>query len=124
MHKIYDFVCKEIKELEAKIDKGLSSTEFEYLNKLLEMKKNILKIEMLDIEGYSADEMGARSYDNRSYDRGRSMRRSRGSRSFRRDGYSMDNADIIDQLEDMEDSAPDEMTRREIAKLIRKMSDA
>ena len=112
-------------------------------NRLTEMKKNILKIEMLEDAGYSADEMGyagdhGRSYRNRMSRDGRSYARGRGTyakrdsmgryasenRYSRGDGYSMDAEDLIDQLEDMKASAPDDMSRREIGKLIEKMRNA
>lgn len=120
MHKFYEFACKELKELENKIDKGLSSTELEYANKLLEMKKNILKTEMLEDKGYSADEMYVprhpqyNEYDYSGYGRMR----------YSRKGRSRATEDIIEQLEDMKATAPDENIRYEIAQLIRKMRDA
>lgn len=146
MHKLYDYACEELKELEKKAgDKGLSAAELEYADKLTELKKNILKIGMLEDAGYSADEMGYagdhdRSYrdgryqtDGRSYARGRgpyakrdAMGRYAGDayRYSRGDGYSMDAEDLIDQLEEMKGSAPDDHSRRELAKLIEKMRNA
>ena len=102
MHKLYEWACNELEELESKAEKGLSAADVEYADKLTELKKNILKIEMLEDEGYSAeyrDDMGnygrgrnrggsyeGRSYRN-SYARGRNARRDSMGR-YSRDGYS------------------------------------
>ena len=145
MHKLYEYACEELKELEKKSDKGLSAAELEYADKLTELKKNILKIGMLEEAGYSADEMGYaadhdRSYrdgryyaDGRSYTRGRgpyakrdAMGRYAGDNRYSRcaSGYSMDADDLIDQLEELKGSAPDDQRRRELANLIEKMRNA
>ena len=140
MHKLYEFACDELKELEKKAgDKGLSASELEYADKLTELKKNILKIEMLEDEtGYSGNyPMMYGSYErggNRSnnYGGGRSEEGSyaRGRRNAKRDsmgrysserGYSRDEEEIVEQLEDMMDSAKDERTKMELRKLIDKM---
>ena len=133
MHKLYEWACDELEELEKKADKGLSAAEVEYASKLTELKKNILKIEMLEDEGYSAeyrDDTG-RSYDrggNRgggsyrgSYARGRRNARRDSMGRYSRDGYSRDADEIVEQLEDMMDTAPDERTRMELKKLVEKM---
>ena len=127
MHNLYEYACEELKELEKKADKGLSAAELEYADKLTELKKNILKVEMLEDEGYSAeyrDDMrhGA-SYARRSARRDSMGRYSRTAYP-RNGGYSMDAEDLIDQLEDLKDSAPDDHSRRELAKLIEKMRNA
>jgi len=145
MHKIYEIACDEIEELEKKAnEKGLSASDLEYANKLAELKKNILKISMMEDEGYSADDdmsmnnsmmrnnsRGYRDSSNRSYARGRGRNARRDSmgrysreysRYSRDDGYSASADELIEQLEDMKESAPDEMTRKEITKLIDKMS--
>ena len=126
MHKLFDFACKELKELEDKVDKGLSAADIEYADKLAELKKNILKIRMLENGGYSyympphdSDREG--SYGDYSY---RPMYRPMRDRRPMNYGYSRAANDIVYQLEDMAETAPDEMTRREIHKLINKMRDA
>ena len=124
MHKLYEYACDELKELEKKADKGLSAAELEYADKLTELKKIILKIEMLEDEGYSAeyrDDMG-RSYrydDGRSYARGRRDSMGRYSRN-----YSRAANEIVDQLKDMIPHAPDEKAKRDIRELIDKMENA
>ena len=123
MHKLYEYACEELEELEKKAgEKGLSAAELEYADKLTELKKNILKIDMLEDEGYSAeyrDDM--MRYPYMSHARGR-KRDAMGRYSSMRGGYSRANDEIIEQLEDMLHTAPNEHTRMELKKLIDKMS--
>ena len=137
MHKLYEWACDELEELESKAEKGLSAADVEYADKLTELKKNILKIEMLEDEGYSAeyrDDMGSYargknrgSYDGgsyrNSYARGRTARRDTMGR-YSRDGYSRAADEQIEMLEGMIDSAPNEQIKKEIEKLISKMEQA
>lgn len=117
MHKFYDYACKELDELENKIDKGLSATEFEYAIKLMEFKKNLLKVEKLEGDGYLDDEMSfgmnpyyrGMSYGTDSY-RSRGMSYGRGDRSganrgSRRSGHYVGSEDFIEQLEDLLETA-------------------
>lgn len=124
MHKLYEWACNELEELEQKADKGLSAAELEYADKLTELKKNILKIEMLEDEGYSAeyrDDMGhAYRYDDRRSYAGR--RRDSMGRYSR--NYSRAADEIVDQLKDMLHTAPDEKAKRYIRELIDKMENA
>lgn len=65
MHRIMDDICKELEDIEKK---GLTGANWEMVAKLLEMKKNLLKIE--DMEGgYSGDDYVAPSYSGRRYAR-------------------------------------------------------
>lgn len=129
MHKLYEYACDELKEIEKKTDKGLSAAELEYADKLTELKKNILKIEMLEGEtDYSGNYNGMRSYryDDEMSMRGRSMARGRNARRdsmgrYSSRDYSRAADDVIDQLEGMMDSAPDEMSRTKIRELIHEM---
>lgn len=139
MHKLYEYACEELKDLEKKADKGLSAAEIEYAAKLTELKKNILKIEMLE-EGseYSEDNRGGSyrgSYRNGnnggnmngmsyrgSYARGRGRNARRDSMGrYSSEEYSMAADDVIGQLEDMMDTAPDERSRKKIRELINEM---
>jgi hypothetical protein len=130
MHKLYEWACNELEELESKAEKGLSAADVEYADKLTELKKNILKIEMLEDEGYSAeyrDDMGSYARGrNRggsyrySYARGRNARRDSMGR-YSRDGYSRAADEQIEMLEGMMESAPNEQIKKEIEKLISKM---
>ncbi len=111
MHKLYDYACDELKEIEKKADKGLSAAEVEYAAKLTELKKNILKIEKMEGDSeYSEGYMPHYSYRGRRRD---SM--------GRYSSYSMAADDIIHQLEGMMESAPDEKSRRRIRELIDEM---
>lgn len=112
MHKLYEYACDELKELEKKSDKGLSAAEFEYANKLTELKKNILKIEMLE---------GKSDYSERYYSDGYHYARKRDSMGRYSRDYSMAADDVIHQLENMMDTAPDERSRKKIRELISEM---
>ena len=138
MKALMDYVCSEMEELERKASKDgkLSMAEMQYLDTLAHTKKNLLKSEeMSGEEGYSGmmypryygdDRMDGRSYrDDRSYDDGRSYAR---GRNARRDsmgrysrGYSMAAEDMMDELRDLMEKAPDEMTKKEFRKFIDKI---
>ena len=106
MHKLIDYVCDELKELEHKAEKGdLTMAEVQYADTLAHLKKNLLKSEEMEDGEYSTRGM--------SYARGR-KRDSMGR--YSRDKYAM-----MDRLHDISEDAPDEMSRREIEKLIKKM---
>ena len=129
MHKLYEYACDELKELEKKTEKGLTASELEYADKLTELKKNILKIEMLEGESeYSGRYDPMRSY-RRSYDDGYHGGSYAGRRNARRDSmgrysaeeYSRAADDVIGQLEDMMVSAPNERSKTKIRELIAEM---
>lgn len=119
MHKLIDFACDELEQLEKKAEKGgLSMSEIQYADTLAHMKKNLLKGEMLMEESeYSGDYsneggMSNRGYDGRSYARGRgtyAKRDSMGRYSSRR-GYSRDYSG------DMDDE-----TKQDIKRLVEKL---
>lgn len=93
MHKLMNYVCDELEDIEKKSDKGkLSMSDIEYADKLASLKQNILKSDKLMDEGYSGDShMGYnRMYpydDGMSYARGRNARRDNMGR-YSRDEYS------------------------------------
>lgn len=145
MHKLMEYVCDELEELERKAGKEgkLSMAETEYANMLTNMKKNLLKTDEMMGEGEFS--MAGGSYRG-SYARGgrsnaRNGRSNRGSYEgsydyargrgrnanrdamgrYSSDGYSMDAEDMVEQLRDMMEDAPDEVTRKEFEKFIRKM---
>lgn len=144
MHEIYDLkemLCKELEEYGKKGD--LTAGSLDVVDKLAHTIKNLDKI----IESYEENgeyssrggsyaggmNMGGASYERggRSYRGGnmggRSYARGRG-RNARRDamgrysteGYSR-NDEMIEQLNDLMDDAPDERTRAEIQKFITKL---
>ena len=110
MHKLIDYICDEIDELERKADKDgkLTMGEVQYLDTLAHAKKNLLKAEEMD-GGYSG------RYDDRSYAR----RRDRMGRYTR--GYSMATEDMVSELRSLMKDAPDEHTKREFEKFISKI---
>ena len=137
MHKLMDYVCDELEELERKSDKGkLSMAEMEYADMLTRIKKNLLKTDEMAGEGefsmavdpYRSYARGGRSYrrsnrnNDMSYARGRGRNANRDAMGrYSSDGYSMDAEDMVEQLREMMEDAPDEMTRKEFEKFIRKM---
>ena len=134
MHKLIEYVCEELEELEKKADKGgkLSMSEVEYADKLAHLKKNLLKGEELYdemVEGYSGRYDGGMSYARgrtgnvRRDAMGRYSSRgySRDVRDGMRDGYSMDAHMMADKLRDLMADAPDETIRRNIERLVQKV---
>lgn len=151
MHKLIEYACDKLDELEKKADKGnLSMAETEYAEVLSSLRKNLLKGDILYDEvmedGEYSGNMGGMSYQrggrggNRggnmggsSYDDGMSYARGDGKgrgRNARRDsmgrysserGYSRDGQEMADQLRDLMEDAPDESVRRDIERLLRKV---
>ena len=54
MHKIIDYVCGELEDLERKVSKGgkLSASELQYADTLAHLKKNLLKSEEMSSGEY------------------------------------------------------------------------
>lgn len=106
MHKLMNYVCDELEDIEKKADKGkLSMSEIEYADKLASLKQNILKSDKLMDEGYSGDSH-MDGYSNRMYpysmNEGMSYARGRGSNA-RRDSmgrYSSDDGRYSDYSRD------------------------
>ena len=114
MKALVDFIFDEIDELERKADKDgkLSMAEVQYLDTLAHTKKNLLKAEEMS-DGYS---MGREhSYARRRDSMGRY------SRDYNYRGYSMDKNDMVSELRDLMHDAPDERTRMEFDKFIRRV---
>ena len=136
MHEIYELkemLCEELEKYGAKGD--LSAGELEIVDKLAHTVKNLGKIiEMYEEEeeysgnmsyqrgGNRGNQGGSNrgSYEGRSYARGRNARRdSRGRYSS--EGYSRAADDMKAQLRELMEQAPNEMTRRELEKLVERM---
>lgn len=148
MHKLIEYACDKLDELEKKAEKGnLSMAETEYAEVLSSLKKNLLKgdilyDEVMEMDGeYSGamrpmPDMGG-TYRGGSYNRNRDggMSYARGDgrgrgRNAKRDsmgrysserGYSRDGQEMADQLRDLMEDAPDESVRRDIERLLRKV---
>ncbi len=141
MHKLIEYICDELDELERKTEKEgkLSMAEIQYADVLAHMKKNLLKAdEMWEDSEYSMDngmsyresyaEGGNRSRSNRggSYarGRGRNARRDRmGRYSYERGGYSRaedDMDDMIMELREMMGDLPQEK-QKEVQRFVQKI---
>ena len=118
MHKLYNLKEMLMEELEKYGDKSeMSPGELAIVDTLAHATKNLCKIIESADEDYSGDYRGM----NGSYRGNKSYARRRDSMGRYSSDYSRAADDIIAQLEDMKDTAPDDMTRREIIKLIDKM---
>lgn len=102
MHKLLDYICSELEDLESKADRdgSLTMSEIQYADTLLHMKKNLLKSEEM------SDDYSSRSYRGRKRD-------ARGRYSARED--------MTDQIREMMKDAPDEQTRQEFSRFISKL---
>lgn len=145
MHELYDIAEMLCRELEEEGRKGeLTAGSLENIDKLAHALKNVYKIiEAKEEMQEEYSNQGGGSYRGGSYRggsyargggvgsrggsyRGGSYARGRGSNASRDSmgrysserGYSRDAEDMIAQLEDMERTAPDEMTRQSIQRLI------
>ena len=117
MHKLIDYICDELDELERKADKGkLSAAEVQYGDMLAHFKKNLLKAE--EMSDYSNNS----GYSRRTrYDNGSSYARRRDSRGRYSRGYSMATEEMTAELRDMMKDAPDDRTRMEFQRFIEKI---
>lgn len=131
MHKLIEYICDELEELERKAEKGgkLSMQEVQYGDMLAHFKKNLLKSEeMMEDEEYS---MADGSYvrdgrgrsSNVSYARGRGRNARRDSMGrYSRDGrYSMAEDDFRMELEDLMQSAPNERAKQKLREIMSEM---
>lgn len=120
MHKLLEYVCDELKELERKADKDgkLSMAEVQYADTLAHMKKNLLEGEEMMGEEYS------NAYDEPmyrgSYARGNYRRRDAMGR-YSSGGYSRAGEDMVMELRKLMDNAPDDRTRQEFQHFISKI---
>ena len=137
MHKLIDYICDEMEELERKAEKGgkLSMQEVQYADTLAHLKKNILTSDaMMEAEDeYSNDDGRSYAGTGSSYarggrGRGRYARRdSMGRYSSRQDGYyngySREGAkeDLRMELQELERNAKDEETRHMIDKWMKQL---
>ena len=140
MHELLRYIDDNMKEYEDKVARGgeLSRSDVECIKDLAKTKMAILTNEAMENEvydGYSRDgDMGG-NYSNRGrmyYDGGYSGRygRGRGSNAKRdsmgrysRGGYSYDDAkdDMVKELRELMNDAPDEQTKKEFQRFISKM---
>lgn len=146
MHELYELKEKLMDELSKYGSKEMSAGSLEVVDKLAHTIKNLCKI-IEDMEGYSEEGgsyesgmgggSGRGSYAGGSYARGGrggssgrggsyagggSYARGRGGQANRdsRGRYSSAD-DLVDELRELMESAPDEKTRMEFERFIRKM---
>lgn len=121
MHKLYEYVCDELKDLEKKAEKGnLSMQEVQYADTLAHLKKNLMKAdEMMEDEfgeysmayypmtsyaeegGNKGGYMSRRGGNSYARGRGRNARRDSMGRYSREDGYSYAEDDMNEIISDM-----------------------
>ena len=126
MHKLMEFLCDEIDDLERKAEKEgtLSMAEVQYLDTLAHTKKNLMKAEEMSEDGYSNRGYSRgdyRSYGDGSYGRQSYARRRDSMGRYSSRGYSMGADEMVTELRGMMNDAPDEMTKREFQKFINKI---
>lgn len=119
MHKLIDYVCDELEDIEKKAEKGnLSMSEISYADTLAHLKKNLLKAEQMEGEA----EYSMRGYTSRTMPTyyGNSYARRRDRMGRYSNGYSR-TEDMVSQLRAMMEDAPNEMTRQDIQRLVTKL---
>lgn len=130
MHKLYEYICDELKELEKKAERGnLSMQEIQYGDTLAHFKKNLMAAdEMMEDEygEYSMAYYPMTSYAEEGRKRGGSrMESRRASYARRRDAmgrYSRAaNEDTLNDLHEIMAEAKDGSVKSEIKKLIDKL---
>lgn len=142
MHKLIEFICDELDDLERKAERGgkLSMSEVQYMDTLAHAKKNLLKSEEME-SGYSMDRYSRDDYSRDRYSRdGRMYSEARGrGRNARRDsmgrysrdrysrddysyddGYSMD-GDFHSDLEMLMDEAPNDQVKQKLKAIMAEM---
>ena len=142
MHKLMEFICDELDELERKAGKDgkLSMQEVQYMDTLAHAKKNLLKAdEMMEDSEYSEAGDGnsyrrgrysrrggeGSSYDS-SYARGRGARRNALGQYSRDDRasygrYSMANDDFRMELQELMQDAPNEQIKQKLQNMMSEM---
>lgn len=131
MHRLCEYIDKELMEMERGVADGkrLSASELEYADKLAHLKKSILTNkameEAYDDDGYSRHYDDGRRMRNDGYSyagRVRNARRDSMGR-YSRGGYSYDEGkeDMMKELRELMNDAPDEQTKKEFQRFISKM---
>lgn len=144
MHKLLEYICEELEELEQKVSKEhqLSMQDLQLVDTLAHAKKNLMKAEEMSEQGSSME--GGSSYyrggsykespeylrGGSSYYRGRGRNAARNSRgqymedggsSYYEEGYSRAEGDMQEKIRQKINAAPDERTRRILTDLMSEM---
>lgn len=132
MHKLCEYIDSELMEMERGVADGkrLSASELEYADKLAHLKKSLLTNEAMEEaydDGYSRHYDDGRRMRDDGYSyagrgRGRTARRDSMGR-YSRGGYSYDEGkdDMVKELRELMNDAPDEQTKKEFQRFISKM---
>lgn len=143
MYEIMDKVCDELEDYAKKLsrDGKMSMSDLEKLGELIDIKKNLLKIEMLEDGGYSQagdwearghfggrggyDEGGNSYRGQRRDSMGRYSREGRGGRGMRggRDYSREGGEDIMEHVDMMMDVAKTPEERELISRFKRQLKD-
>lgn len=131
MHKLMEYICDELEELERKADKDgkLSMAEVQYADTLLRMKKNLLKADEMYEESEYSEAGGSYAREGRGGNRGGNRGYYEGSYAQKRDArgrysnerYSRATSDMAEQIRDMMQDAPDDRTRMEFQRFLEKL---
>lgn len=132
MHELYELKEALMNELEEYGSKEMTAGSLDVVDKLTHTVKNLDKIiEKCEEEEYSgrsyARGRGRSSYarGGRSYDDGNNMsyarRRDAMGRYSRNGRYSMGNDELIEDLHELMEEAPDERTKKEFHRFIQKI---
>ena len=124
MHKLIDYICGELEDIERKADKGgkISMQELQYADTLAHLKKNLLKAEeMSGGDGYSSyggygRGRGSYAEDGGSYADGYYVRPDGSYARGRGAGAKRDSMGRYSK-----DGGVDEETKRELMKMIENM---
>lgn len=116
MHKLIEYVCSELDDLERKAERGkLSMSDIQYMDTLAHAKKNLLTGDAMMDGGESGYYMPMHRSYGESYARDRM-----GRYTSRRGNMSYDDG-AVEELRDLMDRAPNESIKREYRKLIDKI---
>lgn len=120
LYKLKDMLCEELEDYGKKGE--LSAGTLEIVDKLSHALKSVSTVIAMEESGYSETYPVYQdsSYNRRSSYRGSYARRDSRGRYSREDGYSGAMEDMAQQLESMMNDAPDQGTRDEIQRLVRK----
>lgn len=120
MHKLIDYVCGELEDIERKVDKGgkISMQELQYADTLAHLKKNLLKSEEMSEGGYSGRGYSYRD-PSRDYVRPDGSYRHEDDMSYARGRGAGAKRDAMGRYSS--EGSIDEHTKEELRKLIERM---
>ena len=122
LYKLKDMLCDELESYGKK--KELTAGSLDVIDKLSHALKSITTvIAMEEADGeYSNDyPMNGRTYRGSSYARGRMNARRDSMGRYSRDGYSGAVDDMVSQLKDLMEDAPNESIKSEMHRLVKKI---